>query len=94
MLDPGQENSNRQTDIAALSAAAAAVVVAMFLVPGNFDLMGAVISLTLLFLICGYIWRHSRVWQESLGIAAVIALLLLPVFGFVFELSEAENPEH
>jgi hypothetical protein len=82
-----QRAGEGRTDIAALSAAVTAVVVSMFLVTGPFEILGAMVAVTLSLVMFGYVWRHSRTVLQSPanrrgscapGTAATIATLPLP----------------
>ena len=47
--------------------------------------MDFVIGLTLLSIFAGYVMDNSRRPLQSIAVAAVVALSVLPVFGFLFE---------
>jgi hypothetical protein len=85
------ESPDRQgeghTDVAALSAAIVAVAVSMFVVEGPFQVVGALVAMTLAFVIAGYVWGSSRPSRvRSLAVAAVFGVLAIQIVGFTREL--------
>src|SRR5689334_2120969 len=80
------------TDIAALSAGVIAVAVAMFLVPGPFDVIGVLISVTLGLVIIGYVWGHPRTVLQSVAVAALLGIIAIPITSFVMEMILAPDP--
>jgi len=80
-----------RTDIAALSAGVVAVAVAMFVVPGPFDVIGVMIAITLALLIVGYVWDHPRDRRQSLAVAALLGIMAIPVVSFAVELALAPD---
>ena|SRR5215472_8548964 len=79
------------TDVAALSAGAIAVVIALFINPGSWDITGLIVSFTLVVVILGFSWERTRWWLQSLAIAASIALASLPAIDFVNEVYRSHN---
>lgn len=78
------------TDVAALTAGVVAVAVTMFVAPGPYDITGVAISTTLLTILYGYVLKGgSRTPPQSLALAAVSSLLILPIFGYCAELIAA-----
>jgi hypothetical protein len=73
------------TDVAALSAGAIAVVIALAINPGAWDVTGLIVGFTLVVVILGFSWEKTRWWLQSLAIAASIALASLPAIDFVNE---------
>ena len=71
--------------MAALAAGVVAIAVSVIGVPGRYDLMDLVIGLALLLIFAGYVMDNERRPLQSAAVAAVVALSVLPVFGFVFE---------
>ena len=83
-----------QTDIAALAASVVAVSVALFVVPGPFDLFGIAIALTTLMLIYGYAWPGRRERPQSAGLAGVVALSTMPIIGWALQRIPALEEVH
>lgn len=77
------------TDIAALSAGVIAVAMSLFSVPGAYDPVDLVTSLTLSSVIAAYVWNAPRGASRSKAVAASAALALLPAMGFLDELIRA-----
>jgi len=73
------------TDPAALGAGAVAIVVSLFVVPGNFGIINLVVSITLLAVIFGYVWPHRRLPLQSLAVGAAVGLASIPAIGFLDE---------
>jgi hypothetical protein len=75
------------TDIGALSGAIIAVVVAAYLVADSYNLMDVAVAVTLTCLIGSFVWRKSRTaWFDSLPVAMVLGLVLIPILGFCAEI--------
>jgi hypothetical protein len=87
-VDPVRTN----TDIAALSAGVVAVMVALFVTPGDFSVINLPVSLALTSLIYAYVWPHQRLWPQSVAVAAVAGLALLPAVGFIDETLRSREP--
>jgi hypothetical protein len=81
-----------RTDIAALSAGTVAVAVSMFLISGPFDVLGAMVAVTLTLVIVGYVWQHKRSTIQSLAVAALLGIIAIPIAGFALELLFAHDP--
>ena len=79
------------TDIAAIAAAVVAVAVAMFVVTGPYDAIGAMVAITLWLIIGGYVWKHHRTIFQSVAIAALLGVIATPIIGFVLELTLAHD---
>jgi len=73
------------TDMAALAAGVVAIAVSVIGEPGRYDSMDFVIGLSMLLIFAGYVMDNPRRPLQSVAVAAVVALSILPVFGFVFE---------
>ncbi len=73
------------TDMAALAAGVVAIAVSVIGEPGRYDSMVFVIGLSMLLIFAGYVMDNPRRPLQSVAVAAVVALSILPVFGFVFE---------
>jgi hypothetical protein len=78
-------NEDRQTDVAALAAGAVAVAVSMFLAPGPYDLLGAIVAVTMALIIWGYVWPHPRESRESVAVGALLGIVLIPIICFGWE---------
>ena len=78
---PRQENS----DVAALSAGVVAVVLTLYIDPGEYGVMSLVISFALSIVMLAFTWRQSRGWDGSLAVGAILGLALLPALGFLHE---------
>lgn len=79
------------TDVAALSAGAIAVVIALFINPGAWDITGLIVGFTLVVVITGFAWDRTRWWLQSLAIAASIALASLPAIDFMNEMYQSHD---
>ena len=81
----GEPSGN--VDVAAVSAGVVAVVIALFLGEGRWDLMNVVTSATLSLVIIAYTWQNAgRRPLQSFAISSVLALALLPAVGFLIEI--------
>src|ERR1044072_5169162 len=80
------------TDIAALSAGIVAVVVSLFVAPGEFTVINFIVSMTLTGVIYGYVWPRPRTNGQMIGVAFACALALLPACGFFVEAVRSRNP--
>ncbi|MET0632954.1 MAG: hypothetical protein ABWY92_19010, partial [Xanthobacteraceae bacterium] len=80
------------TDPAALGAGAVAIVVSLFVVPGNFGIINLVVSITLLAVIFGYVWPHRRLPLQSLAVGAAVGLASIPAIGFFDETVRFQAP--
>ena len=80
------------TDVAALSAGVLAVVVALFLAPGEYGLLNLAISVALMLIISGYLLPHTRTPWQSVALAAVVGLTIMPAIGYLGEAYWA--PQH
>lgn len=76
---------SNKTDIPALSAAATASSLSIFLASGPYNSLNLITSLTLLCLVCGYTISAKRVRFESLAFSFVVAFVALPGIGYVRE---------
>jgi hypothetical protein len=74
------------SDAAALSAAVVVVVITVLVGPGAYNVLGAIVSLTLFFLILGYLWTHPRTVWQSLALSSIIGGVAVPLVGFIVEL--------
>jgi len=73
-------------DTAALAGAVLAGVLASFVEPGPFDLMSAVLGITLIALLIAYLWNNRRTVGKSIAFSMVTAFSSLLVLGFVLEM--------
>jgi hypothetical protein len=80
-------SGGEHTDIAALSAAALAAVLALLVTPGEYGFDDAGLTISLLLLIFGYAWPHRRTRIQSAAIASIIALSAIPGVGFLDEMA-------
>jgi hypothetical protein len=90
-MDPPKQGGEGNTDIAALSAGVAAVAVSMFVIPGPFDVLGAIVAVTLTLVIFGYVWEHPRTRRRSLAVSALLGVIAIPLFGFILEMYFAQD---
>jgi hypothetical protein len=74
-----------KTDAAALGAGVVAVAMTVFGDPTAYDLLTVIVSVALMLLVIGYVARSRRDPRESLAYAAVVALIALPILGYVVE---------
>jgi phosphate/sulfate permease len=91
MPDP-RPHGGEQSDLAALSAAVVAVVISLFMVPGPHDVLGAIVGLTLMFMIFGYVWNHPRTVWQSLAVSSILGGIATQIVGFILEMSFAQDP--
>lgn len=70
-----------QTDAAALGGGVVAVGMTMFADPGRYDLLSAIVCAALLLLIFGYLGNRARDFRKSVAVAAVVAIVALPILG-------------
>ena len=70
-----------QTDAAALGGGVVAVGMTMFADPGRYDLLSAIVCAALLLLIFGYLGNRARDFWKSVAVAAVAAIVALPILG-------------
>jgi hypothetical protein len=78
-------NGGAHTDIAALSAGVIAVVVTLFVTPGEYTVFNFIVSFTLIAIILAYVWPGARSWLQSLALAAAIGLTFMSIVGYVGE---------
>ncbi|MDH0618291.1 hypothetical protein [Pseudomonas fulva] len=76
---------SNKTDIPALSAAATASSVSIFLASGPYNSLNLIMSLTLLLLVCGYTLSAERTCMESIAFSFVLAFVALPGIGYIRE---------
>jgi hypothetical protein len=91
-MKPPARRPFENTDVAALSAGAVAVVIGLFTNPGPWDMTGLVIGFTLVIIIVAFTWERTRWWLQSLAVAAAIALASLPATGFMCEAIQSQDP--
>jgi len=87
-----RSNSRRSDrgDVAALAAAVITIVISLF-GPGPYDVAGALVGLTLAFLIAGYVWSNRRTLAQSLAVASIIGGIAIPIVGFALEVAFSKN---
>lgn len=78
--------NDKQTDVAALAAGVVAVAVSMFIAPGPYDLLGAIVAVTMALIIRGYVWPNPRKKMESVALGALAGIVLIPIFCYGWEL--------
>ncbi len=79
------DDSADRTDAAALGAAVVAVAMTVFGDPSAYDLLTVIVSAALMLLVAGYVSRSRRDPRESLAYAAVVAIIILPILGYIVE---------
>lgn len=79
------DDSSDKTDAAALGAGVVAVAMTVFGDPSEYDLLTVIVSAALMLLVLGYVARSRRDRFESLAFAAVVAIIALPILGYVVE---------
>jgi len=84
------KTEREHVDAAALAGAVLAGVVASFVEPGPFDLMSAVLGITLIALLIAYLWNNRRTVGKSIAFSMVIAFSSLLVLGFVLEMMSSK----
>jgi ABC-type amino acid transport system permease subunit len=82
---PMADDSDDKTDAAALGAGVVAVAMTVFGDPSAYDLLTVIVSAALMLLVAGYVSRSRRDRRESLAYAAVVAIIVLPILGYVVE---------
>src|SRR5687767_6411581 len=91
MAQDGDRLTEGATDAAALAAAGLAIVLTTYMEEGRYDLLGAVVSLTLLGILVAYLFGRERLVRQRIALAAVAGLVAIPSIGFVIELVQAGN---
>jgi hypothetical protein len=81
-------------DIAAVSAGVVAVAMSLFAIPGRYDTMDLVVSVTLFLVFAAFVWPQRRDPLRSRAVAAAGALALIPAIGFFDELARAGGRWH
>ena len=79
------DDKDDKTDAAALGAGVVAVAMTVFGDPSAYDLLTVIVSAALLLLVVGYVSRSRRDRRESLAYAAVVAIIVLPILGYIVE---------
>jgi peptidoglycan/LPS O-acetylase OafA/YrhL len=79
------DETDDRTDAAALGAAVVAVAMTVFGDPSAYDLLTVIVSAALMLLVAGYVARSRRDPRESLAYAAVVAIIVLPILGYIVE---------
>ena len=74
-----------RTDAAALGAGVVAVAMTVFGDPSAYDLLTVIVSAALMLLVLGYVARSRRDRRESIAYAAVVAIIVLPILGYIVE---------
>jgi hypothetical protein len=75
--------SGPRTDVAALAAAVTAVSVSMMVAEGPFDLLGAVIAVSLGVMVIAYMPSGLHRPLQILAFGCVFGLLAIPIAGFI-----------
>ena len=83
------EKVDNKTDAAALGGGVVAIAMTMFVEEGPYDEIGIAVGLTLWILILGYLGTHRRGRFQSLALAAVLAVLSIPILGYFAEIPPA-----
>ncbi|HEX8062417.1 MAG TPA: hypothetical protein VF535_04300 [Allosphingosinicella sp.] len=79
------DDDDDKTDAAALGAGVVAVAMTVFGDPSVYDLLTVIVSAALMLLVAGYVARSRRDPKQSLAYAAVVAIIALPILGYVAE---------
>jgi ABC-type amino acid transport system permease subunit len=79
------DENDDKTDAAALGAGVVAVAMTVFGDPSAYDLLTVIVSAALMLLVAGYVSRSRRDARESLAYAAVVAIIVLPILGYIVE---------
>jgi len=79
------DESDDKTDAAALGAGVVAVAMTVFGDPSAYDLLTVIVSAALMLLVVGYVSRSRRDVRESIAYAAVVAIIILPILGYIVE---------
>ena len=79
------DDDSDKTDAAALGAGVVAVAKTVFGDPSAYDLLTVIVSAALMVLVLGYVARSRRDRLQSLGFAAVVAIVTLPILGYAAE---------
>ena len=87
-----ETKSGGHTDIAALSAGVIAVVVTLFVTPGEYSIFNFIVSFTLIVIILAYVWPEKRSWLQSLAVAAAIGLSFMTIVGYLGEAWNSRSP--
>ncbi len=82
---PMADDHDDKTDAAALGAGVVAVAMTVFGDPSAYDLLTVIVSAALMLLVAGYVSRSRRDRRESLAYAAVVAIIVLPILGYIVE---------
>jgi hypothetical protein len=82
-----------RTDIAALSAAVVAAAIAMFTIEGPWHPLGVGLAITLILVVFGYVWGHSRTRLQSWAVAAALGVIFIPLIAFPVELIKAHDKQ-
>lgn len=77
---------DKRTDVAALAAGVVAVSVSMLVAPGPYDLLGAIVALTMALIIRGYVWPNPRGTNESVALGALSGIVLIPIACYGWEM--------
>jgi lysylphosphatidylglycerol synthetase-like protein (DUF2156 family) len=84
--------AGKYTDVAALSAGVIAVVVTLFLTPGEYSVLDFIVSFTFIILIFAYVWPRKRSWLQSLAVAGVIGLSFMTIVAYLDEARLSRSP--
>ena len=80
------------TDAAALAASSLAVVLTTYMHDGAYDLVGALVSGTLVWTLLSFLLGRSRNPAERIAFAAVVALTAIPLMCFIIEHINSHDP--
>jgi hypothetical protein len=86
------DSGSGHTDIAALAGGVVAVVVSLYLGPGQYSVINFAVSFTLIVVILAYVWASPRPWLQSLAVAAAIGSASIPGIGFTDEVIRSDDP--
>jgi hypothetical protein len=81
-----EQKSGGPTDAAALAGSAVAATIGLAVGDGPYGVLGLVMSASLLLIIFGYIWPHTRPPLQSWAAASAIAVAAIPGVGFGLEI--------
>jgi hypothetical protein len=57
----------------------------MFVIEGPWHPLGVGLAITLILVIAGYVWGHSRTVLQSLAVAAILGVITIPIVAFPVE---------
>lgn len=91
MIESGNGRGEGGTDAAALAAGGLAIVLATYMDEGSYDLISAVVAVTLSCVLLAYLAGNSTRLGQRVAFAAVTGLAATPLAAFLLELSLADD---